>query len=315
MEREIPFEDPDGHSVGVFASPPPFAKPYRPRWWLHALLLGLTFVSTTIVGGLFAGDLPNELTQLPLLHLIVQPLFIIQGLKFSVPLLIILFCHEMGHYLTCRAYGLRATPPFFIPFPLGIGTLGAVIRIKEPIRNKQQLLDVGVAGPLAGFVALIPFLVYGIAASRVTTLPTDHGYLLFGEPLAFTIVSNLLHPALAEGKDLVLHPTGMAAWIGLLVTALNMLPFAQLDGGHITYAMFGRWHRRAVWPLLAVLVGLGFFWIGWWIWAVIAAVLGVRHPRMWDEDRPLDRRRWVLGLLALAVFALSFAPQPVTIVP
>ncbi len=315
MERETQLEDPGGRPVGVFVSPPRFAAPYHPRWWLHWLLLALTLVTTTVFGGLFAGDLPTELGQLSLIRLLVDPRFILEGLKFSVPLLVILLCHEMGHYVACRAHGLRATPPFFIPFPWGIGTLGAVIRIKEPIRNKQELLDVGVAGPLAGFVALLPFLVYGIAASRVTTLPVDHGYLLFGEPITFTLVSHLIHPGLGNGSDLMLHPTGMAAWFGLLITALNMLPFAQLDGGHVTYAMFGRWHRWAVWPLLLGLVALGFFWPGWWLWAVIAAVLGVRHPLMWDEDRPLDRRRWILGFLALVVFILAFAPQPVQFVP
>lgn len=306
-------DDPGGAPAGVFVSPP---APYRPRWWLHGLLLGLTLVTTTVFGALFAGDLPAELAQVPLLRILVDPRFLFEGLKFSIPLLTILLCHELGHYLTCRAHGLAATPPFFIPVPFGIGTFGAVIRIKEPIRNKRQLLDVGVAGPLAGFVMLLPFLIYGIAASTVTSAPPDHGYLVFGEPLAFTWLARLIHPELATaGTDLLLHPTGMAAWFGLLITALNMLPFAQLDGGHVTYAMFGRWHRRAAWPLLAVLVLLGFRWPGWWLWAVIAAVMGVRHPRIWDEDRSLDRRRWILGFLGLLVFALSFMPQPIRLVP
>ena len=304
--------DPGGPPAGVASSSPPR---YRPRWWLHWMLLALTLVTTTFFGALFAGDFPEAMTGMPLEALVLDPRFIVEGLKFSLPLMIILLCHEMGHYFACRRHGLLATPPFFIPAPFGIGTFGAVIRIKEPIRNKMQLLDVGVAGPLAGFVALLPFLLYGVAASRVTTIPVDHGYLLFGEPLAFKLVALLFHPALAGGTDLLLHPTASAAWFGLLVTALNMLPFAQLDGGHVAYALFGRWHRRAVWPLLAVLVALGFWWLGWWVWAVIALVMGVRHPIIWDEERPLDPKRRRLAWLAFLVFLLSFMPQPIQLVP
>jgi len=304
--------DPDGAPVGVFASPP---VPYRPRWWLHGLLLALTLLTTTFFGALFVGTLPEEMAAFPLGRLVVDPRFIAEGLKFSIPLLIIIVSHEMGHYIACRRHGLLATPPFFIPAPLGIGTFGAVIRIKEPIRNKMQLLDVGAAGPLAGFVALIPFLIYGVAVSRVTPVPTGHGFIVFGEPIMFKLVAHIFHPHLAAGTDILLDPTGSAAWFGLLLTALNMLPFAQLDGGHIAYALFGRWHRRAVWPMWVVLFVLGFRWIGWWIWAVIALVLGVRHPEIWDEDRPLDRRRKLIAWLTLLVFALCFMPQPIKLVP
>ncbi len=315
MARE-PFprpEDPAGRPPdGVPYSPPP---PYRPRWWLHVLLFTLTLLSTTFFGALFAGDIPETLAGLPLGALVLHPTFIIEGLKFSVPLLTILLAHEMGHYLTCRRHGLRATPPFFIPAPFGIGTFGAVIRIKEPIRNKRQLLEVGAAGPIAGFVVLLPFLVYGVAASRVTELPVDTGYLYFGEPILFKAVARLLHPDLAAGNDLLLHPTGFAAWFGLLITALNMLPFAQLDGGHVAYALLGRLHRRIVWPLWFLLFALGFRWTGWWIWAVIALVMGVRHPRIWDEELPLDPRRRRIAILAFVIFLLCFMPQPVVFVP
>jgi len=299
---------------GVFACPPP-PSAYRPRWWLHILLLCATLFTTTFFGALFAGNIPEELANLPLLTLATRTRFLLEGLSFSLPLLTILLSHELGHYIVCRIHGLAATPPFFIPVPFGIGTMGALIRIKEPLRNKRQLLDVGAAGPIAGFVALLPFLVWGVATSSVTPLPQGSEYLYFGEPLAFKLVAHVLHPGMGPGEDLLLNPIGFAAWFGLLITALNMLPFAQLDGGHVAYALFGRWHRRAVWPLWSLLFVLGFRWIGWWIWAIIALVMGVRHPRMWDEDRPLDPRRRLVAWIAFLIFLLCFMPQPIALVP
>ncbi len=296
---------------GVFVYPP---ATYRPRWWLHILLFCLTLLSTTFFGALFAGNLPEEFANLPLATLATRPRFLLEGLSFSLPLLTILLSHEMGHYVACRIHGLAATPPFFIPVPFGIGTMGAVIRIKEPLRDKRQLLDVGAAGPIAGFVALLPFLIWGVATSQVTPLPQGPQYLYFGEPLLFKLVARIFHPGMGAGEDLLLNPMGFAAWFGLLITALNMLPFAQLDGGHIAYALFGRWHRRFVWPLWSLLFLLGFRWIGWWIWAVIALVMGVRHPRLWDEDRPLDPRRRAIAWLAFLIFLLCFMPQPIALV-
>ena len=312
-----PFRHPDGDPVGVLASPPEPPR-YRPRWWLHVLLFVLTLASTTFIGGLYWGRYPEEALELGFLELVTSSLFIREGLLFSAPLVFILLCHEMGHYLAARRHGLLATPPYFIPFPLpffGIGTLGAVIRVKEPIRNKRQLLDVGAAGPITGFVALLPILAWGILASEPATELPQGGYLVFGEPLAYRLVQALLRPDVHGEVGLMLHPAGVAAWFGLLVTLLNLLPFAQLDGGHVAYALFGRWHRRAAWPLMGALAALGFVWIGWWVWFVIALVLGPRHPELWDEARPLDRRRRVVAWVALAIFALSFMVEPITFVP
>ncbi len=303
---------PDGRIIGAVSSPPP--PSYRPRWWLHGLLFALTLCTTTFFGALFAGWIPEELAEQGLGTVLLEPRFWMEGLKFSIPLLVILLSHEMGHYVTARRHGLAATPPFFIPAPFGIGTLGAVIRIKEPIRNKQQLLDVGAAGPIAGFLVTLPFLLYGVAASKIAEIPLQKGVIVFGEPLLFRAVEWLFFPHLRPGQDIFLHPVGFAAWFGLLVTALNMLPFAQLDGGHVAYAMFGRKHRRAVWPLWVILFLMGFRWTGWWIWAVIALVMGVVHPQLWDEDLPLDPRRRRIGWLALAIFVLCFMPEPVRII-
>ncbi len=307
------WTDPGGLPAGVSSSAPP----YRPRWWLHGLLLALTLATTTCCGAVFSERAAERILLLPPWRWPVDPVVLLEGLKFSLPLLMILASHEAGHYLACRRHGLLATPPFFIPFPAGFGTLGAVIRIKQPILSRRQLLDVGAAGPLAGFVALLPFLVAGVALSEVrpAAAPTPGGYYELGEPLAYALLERLCHPDLAAGSTVFLHPTGLAAWGGLLVTLLNLLPFAQLDGGHVTYALLGARHRRVVIPLLALLLAAGLLWWGWLVWALIALLLGLYHPRVMDEHVPLDRRRRVVGWLAVLVFVLCFMPEPIRYVP
>jgi membrane-associated protease RseP (regulator of RpoE activity) len=176
-------------------------------------------------------------------------------------------------------------------------------------------LDIGAAGPIAGFVALIPFLVYGIAVARISSSPPQGSYLSFGEPLIFRAVEALLLPASSGELNLELHPAGWAAWFGLAITLLNMLPFSQLDGGHVAYAVFGKWHRRAAKPLLIGLAFMGILWPGWLLWTVIVLILGPEHPPLWDEAYPLDLRRKVIGWVALALFVLCFMPVPVEYVP
>lgn len=303
---------PDGSAVGFFVSPPEA----KPRLWLHVLLLLLTLASSTFCGGLYYGWLES----FDLLDRVRDPRLLIEGLKFSLPLMVILLAHEMGHFTAARRHGLRVTLPYFLPMPIPLlfspGTLGAVIRVKEPIRTRRQLLDVGAWGPVSGFIAMLPFLVAGIALSGTQPLDPDAASVYFGEPLLFRLLArNVFFPDLAPGQDIMLHPTAWAAWFGLFVTALNMLPFFQLDGGHVCYALFGRHHRMAAWPLLGVLLALGLLWPGWWLWAVILAVLGPRHPPVMDEDRPLDRRRLLLGWAALVIFVLSFSPRPIWITP
>jgi membrane-associated protease RseP (regulator of RpoE activity) len=308
---EVEIIGPDGVPVGVVRRQPP---PPR-RVWLHVLLFLLTFVTTTLVVGRSHVEIP-ELTSLAALRrALAMPKMWTSGIAFSIPLLSILLAHEMGHYIACRKHRLDASLPYFLPIPLGIGTLGAFIRIRTPLANKRELFDVGAAGPLAGMVVAFPVLVLGIAWSKpVADLPHS-GVLLFGEPLLWQALTRLLHPGLPPGADIELHATGFAAWFGLFATALNLLPFGQLDGGHVTYAMFGRRQRRWAWPLLFVLIALGFVWTGWWLWAVIALAMGVRHPRLPDEDAPLDPRRRRLAWLCIVIFLLCFTPEPITIVP
>jgi len=320
--QDVELFAPDGAFYGVVRPLPP--RPSAGRWLMHGALFLLTVASTTVVGGMqFAtpswqrpgGAWERWSTWELLWRTVSDPAVLGGGLAFALPLMAILLAHEMGHYLACRHHRLDATLPFFLPVPFGIGTLGAFIRIRSPLASKRELVDVGASGPLSGFAVALPVLYFGILHSQVVHELPRGSYLVFGEPLLFKVMAAWIHPELRAGADLLLHPTGYAAWIGLLVTALNLLPFGQLDGGHIAYAALGRLHRFLAWPLLFVLVGLGFFWTGWWVWAVVALVMGVKHPWIPGELEPLpEERRWVAAA-AFLVFALCFTPEPVKIVP
>jgi membrane-associated protease RseP (regulator of RpoE activity) len=279
---------------------------------VHLLLLALTGITATFVPfgwrwGIFSTE------SLTLRDALLDPRIWKMGLSFSVPLLLILGVHELGHMLACRRYGLPATYPYFIPAPVGIGTFGAIIRIRAPITSRRALFDVGAAGPLAGFLVAIPVVVWGIAISRVTA-PAAGDFLEFGEPLLFRVVERFFFPATARGAELALSPTGMAGWFGLFVTALNLLPLAQLDGGHILYAVAGRHQRRVGMLLFVGLAGLSFFWLGWILWAVIVLVMGIAHPPTADPAERLDPGRRALSVICLAVFVLSFTPVPIRVV-
>jgi len=262
-------------------------------------------------------DLAPLLTWETLRRVWTDPNLLRLGLQFSLPALGILLCHELGHWFACRRHRLDATPPYFLPAPVGLGTFGAFIRIRSAIRGKRELLDVGVSGPLVGFVALLPILALGVAWSRPTALPTSPApgidLLLYrpGGSLLLAALTRIFHGPLPDGWVLNPHPFLLAGWVGLFATMLNLLPLAQLDGGHIVYAVLGRWQRKLAWPLWLALLLLGFRWPGWWLWSAIVLVLGVRHPRIVDETAPLDRRRSVLAALALLVFVLTFMPAPI----
>jgi membrane-associated protease RseP (regulator of RpoE activity) len=286
----------------------------RERWWLHGLLFLLTFATTTYVGAGFAVNFrPGLLPPGGLAGGSLAPL--VRGaLSFSLPLLAILFAHEMGHYLVCRHYGIDASPPYFLPFPSLVGTLGAFIRIRQPIPGKRQLFDIGVAGPIAGFVVAIPLLFWGIAHSRPNLSPVlGEGTILFRYPLAVTWAQMLTLGQSFTSEQAVEHPVFLAAWFGLFVTALNLLPIGQLDGGHALYAVLGHHQRRAAWPILAALALLGLRWPGWWLWVVITLFIGVKHPPVLDENEPLDTARLAVAVVVLLIFAVCFAPIPLVV--
>jgi membrane-associated protease RseP (regulator of RpoE activity) len=228
----------------------------------------------------------------------------------------------MGHWLLCRRHGVPSTPPFFLPAPFGFGTLGAFIRIQAPLRSRRELLDIGVSGPLAGAAALLPFLLLGAAWSHPAPLGAEAGtapdglrLLVPGHNLALAGALALFHGPVAPGMVWNLHPFALAAWVGLLATALNLLPLGQLDGGHILYASIGRWQHRLAWPLWTALASLTLVWPGWAAWSVIVLVIGLRHPPVVDETTPLDPVRRALAWLALALLVLSFTPVPLDDVP
>jgi len=247
-----------------------------------------------------------------------------EGVALAVGLLSILLAHEMGHYLACRYYRVDATLPHLIPSPwipvaglaiwqplIFVGTFGAFIRIRSPIPNRRALFDIGVAGPLAGFLVCLPVLWLGVRAATVHPLAPDAGGLYFGEPLAFQWVSHLLHGSIPSGSDLVITRLGLAAWFGLLVTALNLMPIGQLDGGHVTYALLRHRARTISRVGSWVCVALIYFGPSWILWSVLVRVLGRRHPATLDDEAPVGRGRVVVGLVSLAVFALCFVPNPI----
>ena len=249
--------------------------------------------------------------------LFVLPVFL-EGLQYSLPILTILTAHEFGHYVACRYHNVDCTLPYYLPAPFVLtGTFGAVIRIREPFPSRKALFDIGVAGPIAGFVLVVPFLVAGMFLSTVAVVPPGPATLYFGEPLLWKLVERLHFGVLENGADVMFHPVSFAAWLGMLVTAVNLLPFGQMDGGHITHALIG---RRSTWvsaATLALVVGLSLaFWtLNWAVLALIMSVMawrfGLHHPPTLDELEPLDTPRRLVALFALVMFVICFTPVPI----
>ena len=255
------------------------------RTWIHILLFILTVASTLIVG----------------------------GPAYSVTIILILLGHEMGHYLMSQRYGVRATLPYFLPFPFSpFGTLGAVIRMESTVSSRKTLFDTGVAGPLTSLILSIPAIAIGLKFSEV--IPTSQikeGTIRLADPLLFSFIQKLVMGEVAENHDILLHPIGYAGWVGLFVTALNLLPVGQLDGGHIAYALFGRKSRIIFFIAIAVMAYITIFENPGWILLLILFILfGFRHPAPLDDQTPLDGKRKLLGGIAFFFFFLSFTPSP-----
>jgi membrane-associated protease RseP (regulator of RpoE activity) len=322
-----------------FARPTPFGEELtlvrrsaaRPteRWWLHGLLFLLTVLTTTAAGARFLGHEPFPFAMLALgpigfpFPAAFEAAALLPGLVFSVPLVAILFVHEMGHYLVARRHRMDVSPPYFIPSPRinVIGTFGAFIRLRSPIINRAMLLDVGAAGPIASFVLSIPILAAGLllstsAAYPVGPPPTGFAVML-GEYPIFIGGSLLVH-ALAwlfagAGDVVVLHPLAFAGWLGLFVTALNLFPLSQLDGGHILYALVRDRQPHLGLAFLGLLLVLGNFWWGWWFWAALILLLGrgsIRHPAVFDPEFPIRGVRRHIGWACIVIFLLTFVPVP-----
>ncbi len=286
--------------------------------WINALLFLATLLTTTAVGARMQFNFNHNLPFFDIdrdssvfLQVWTHPAALWPGLAFSLPLLAILLAHEFGHYIACLYYGIDATLPFFLPAPTFTGTLGAFIRIRSAIYSKRALFDVGVAGPVAGFLFLLPALSVGLALSKVVPNIALTGSLQFGTPPLLRLFEMIIFPGV-PASDIYLHPLVRAGWVALFATALNLLPAGQLDGGHIIYALFGERHRLITRVFLFLLVPLGiFFWQGWLVWAVLLFFFGRKHPSIFDTE-PLGRARVRLAWAALGIFALCFSIAPVS---
>jgi len=297
---------------------------FQHSWWKHILLFLLTLATTTLVGGQryvsFLSDFGRSMAQFDGLTFWQA---VLPGFWYSGTILAILGAHEMGHYLACRYYRLDATLPYFIPLyiggaPLQIGTLGAVIRIREAFPSRKVLFDVGIAGPIAGFVVLVPALVIGMSLSTVTISPPPQTLIVIGKPLLFRAVRWMVFGVLPEGSIVNLHPMVWAAWFGMLATALNLLPFGQLDGGHIAYAVLGKRARYVSLLTLGTVLVLTAFSRSWLVTAILLVVMtmffGFRHPRPIDDQTPVGSGRTAIAICAAIIFILCFTPVPVDII-
>ncbi len=312
----------------VYPAPP---RKFQSRRWLHAVLLLLTAATTTVAGAehyvIFARlplpPGPDALWKIPfffarlLVHFWHTGL-LVQGLWYSGTLLAILGSHEMGHYLLCRRYNVDASLPYFLPLPPFIfptGTLGAVIKIREAFPTRKVLFDIGVAGPIAGFVVLVPALFYAMSLSNTVPAPTSGEVMFLGEPLLFKLATTMFFAGVPDTMSLNLHPMAFAAWFGMLATALNLLPFGQLDGGHITYSTLGRWSTPISIATVGSAIVMTFLSVSWMLMTVMMLVmlftLGPRHPRVLYEYEPLGTTRNLIAVFALIMFILCFTPVPI----
>ncbi len=334
-------KDGDRHAILLTSG---VANERKPKIWVNVLLIGLTILSVFWVGLLHA--VSWEMTGSPTIDLnSLKPhllAIILGGMAFTASMLGILLAHEFGHYLVGRKRGAQVTLPYFLPMPFPpFGTLGAFISLHSPPKNKRVLLDIGIAGPLSGLIVAIPVLILGLSLSRINTLPASlqeaqglmlEGnsilylglkYLVFGKwlptPLSYGGLPPLLYwaryfftgsPFPFGGTDVMIHPIAMAGWAGILVTALNLIPAGQLDGGHLMYVLAGKRTNSLLPFILGGLVLLGIIWTGWWLWAFLIFLFGRMHAEPLDQITELDPQRRLLALLGLIVFILVFTPVP-----
>jgi Predicted membrane-associated Zn-dependent proteases 1 len=313
---DLPVFDPVPEQPAVVIPPTPSYRLRREPLWRYVILFVLTVLSTTQAGGLhyasFTVAFSEQIPRIPLFSLLLH------GLWYSLSILAILGCHELGHYFACRYYRVDSSRPYFLPMPfLLTGTLGAFIRIRAPIPGKRALFDIGIAGPIAGFLVALPVLLIGMHLSNVVKLPTSFRGEVFelGEPLLFRAAERLTFGTIPDGYSVNMHPMAFAAWFGMLATALNLFPIGQLDGGHISYAVFGRRSTAVTMVMVPCLIGLSFVSTSWVVWTVLTIgmllLFGPRHPRVIDEEIPLDKYRMWLAAFALLMFALCFTPAPI----
>jgi membrane-associated protease RseP (regulator of RpoE activity) len=273
---------------------------------IHMVLFACTFITTAMAGAFQVGENP-----------LADPASIRAGFPFAVTLLSILLVHELGHYTLAAIHHVRATLPYFIPAPpILIGTFGAFIRMKSPPPNRRALFDVGAAGPWAGLIVAIPAVVIGLRLSEVRPLALTEGGIELGDSILFSLLSRLVLGTTPENATILLHPIALAGWFGLFVTFLNLLPVGQLDGGHVSYALFGPAHRWISRLFLGVILLLGLHgWPGWFMWVFLLLAIGVDHPPTQDARTPLDGRRRLAAWLTIGAFVVTFMANPIGVAP
>ena len=309
--------------------PEPEGEPAPERYWLHILLLLATCFTTLVMGARMQFNFDHNhpalsiadesIPYFPASWVVSHPDRLLAGWPFAATVMLFFLTHEMGHYLYCRKYGIHATLPFFIPMPSPIGTMGAVILIRSRIRSRAALFDVGVAGPIAGFVVAFAMLVVSLAWAKPAVSAPIPGDLHVGFPMIFTgmhrILASLGWAQRTAGLPLgrvLLHPTSIAAWVGMYATALNLLPAGQLDGGHIVYALAPRVHKVISWITVLALIYLGLSNYGWWVWAGIVTAMNLftlRHEQA-PEFPALPANRWVLALFAAFMLVVTITASP-----
>jgi membrane-associated protease RseP (regulator of RpoE activity) len=281
--------------------------------WLNVILFGLTVLTTLTTGALWEGV--NWIANPSMLF--GDPLrIILAGLPFSASLLSILLFHEFGHYIAARIHGVRVSLPYFIPAPPGfslLGTFGALIKSKSAFLNKRQLLDVGAAGPLAGLAVAIIVIVIGVKTSSVQQLPSEAGSIFFGESILFQLITYVIKGPIPDDSVLFISSVAFAGWVGILVTMFNLLPLGQLDGGHILYALLGKWQKNLAHLVLLGLVLLSFHWYGWTFWILIGLLIKPGHPPTVMDELPLGKWRKVIGIISIIAFIICFIPVPIEI--
>ncbi len=270
---------------------------------LHLVLFIVTFFTMLVAGALLQKGI----------NILREPRRIVEGLPFALTLMAILLSHELSHYFASKKHHTRTTLPYFIPAPSLIGTFGAFIKMKSPIATRKALIDIGASGPLAGFLLSVIAAVVGLSYSSIVPVSETKGGLGLGDSILFSLLSRLVVGTPPASSDILLHPVAFAGWIGLFVTSLNLIPIGQLDGGHIAYAFLGERHRILSVTLVITLLILGLLsWEMWALWGALMIVLGLRHPPVIYWEVPLDRKRRIMGFLALLIFIVTFMPSPFT---
>jgi Zn-dependent protease len=317
----IPVEVLDVNFQPIKEFPPERTR--RPLPWLPVLLFVLTLLSTLAVGSEFASSYAQNAEPFNgednpfsiMLHPLTHPKLLLLGVPFSLTLLAILMAHEMGHFFACKYYGIEVSYPYFLPAPSLFGTFGAFIRIRSPITTRRALFDIGIAGPIAGFVLAVPAVAYAISVSKIVPNAQTDASMIFGNPPIMRAFIALFHPGV-DPSTLLLSPVGRAAWFGLFATALNLIPAWQLDGGHLVYSLTADKHQRISILVSLVLIAMGiYYWHVWVFWGFAMLVLSLRfkHPPVFDRWQPLNaaRKLWAIG--ALLIFAACFTLWPVIV--